>query len=152
MERTVAVDLILAIAVGVEGSMDSASSTVWNDNQYAHCMQILPHAIENERLARFAMVSHELSVLADSEHDVAIYDGSHLTPVIELNSGVWAQDDNVSESCVDIAEEVDLLSALQQFVTAPAVIAVPNTTHQRTCAQFWAIMSATSRCAAMTSI
>ena len=75
----------MAVAVGVEGFADGAPA--WDANQYRSFHQVLVHDVDNERLARAAMITHEMSVIADATHDVRIYDGSHVTPVIQLNSG-----------------------------------------------------------------
>lgn len=126
VERTIAVDLILAVAVGVEGFLGDGGGTGWNDNQYASFHRVLPHHLDNERLARASMVAHELAVLADSPHDVAIYDGSHLTPVIGLNSGLTSGSDQVSELSVAVAADVDLESAFHRFVEHPSIVAMPK--------------------------
>src|SRR5262249_30605578 len=86
----------------------------------------LVHDVDNERLARAAMIAHELHVLADAPHQVRIYDGSHVTPVIQLNSGFSSLSDNVSMRAVDVADEVDLASALAAFVNEPGSIAMPK--------------------------
>lgn len=124
VERTIAVDMVMAVAVGVEGFADG--TTAWEENQYEAFQKVLVHDLENERLARAAMVCHELAVLADAPHGIRIYDGSHVTPVIQLNSGFSAQSESVNSGALEVAEHVDLDTALQAFVGEPSIIAMPK--------------------------
>lgn len=124
VERTVAVDMVMAVAVGVEGFSPSAYS--WEENQYASFHRVLVHDVDNERLARAAMICHEMAVLADAGHEVRIYDGSHLTPVIQLNSGFSSHSDIVNLGAVGAAEDVDLVSAFDAFISHPGIIAMPK--------------------------
>lgn len=124
VDRTVSVDIALAVAVGVEGF--SWVGCGWDENQYASFEKVLTHDVDNERLARAAMICHEMAVLADAPHDVCIYDGSHLTSVIQLNSGFSSRARQVSDTAQDLAREVDLESALAAFVTEPRIIAMPK--------------------------
>lgn len=124
VERTVAVDIVMAVAVGIEGF--SEGPCAWDDNQFDSFHCVLVHDVDNERLARAAMIAHELHVLADAPHEVRIYDGSHVTPVIQLNSGFSSISDTVSMGAVDVADEVDLASALEAFVNEPGSIAMPK--------------------------
>lgn len=124
VDRTISVDIALAVAVGVEGF--SSVGCGWDDNQYQSFARVLTHDVDNERLARAAMICHEMAVLADAPHDVCIYDGSHLTPVIQLNSGFSSRSPMVSDTAQDLAREVGLESALAAFVTEPRVIAMPK--------------------------
>lgn len=124
VERTVAVDMVMAVAVGVEGFSSTMYS--WEENQYASFHRVLVHDLDNERLARAAMICHEMAVLADAGHEVRIYDGSHLTPVIQLNSGFSSHSDTVSLGSVQIATDVDLFSAFDSFITHPGIIAMPK--------------------------
>ena len=126
VERTIAVDIVMAVAVGVEGFADHGTPPAWDDNQYASFHQVLLHNLHNERLARAATHAHEVAILADAPHDLRIYDGSHLTPVIQLNSGLSSEYDDVSGLAADVCAEVELEDALQAFAENPAIIAMPK--------------------------
>jgi hypothetical protein len=126
VERTIAVDIAMAVAVGVEGFADHGTPPAWDDNQYASFHQVLLHNLHNERLVRAATHAHEVAILADAPHDLRIYDGSHLTPVIQLNSGLSSEYDEVSGRAADVCAEVELADALQAFTENPAIIAMPK--------------------------
>lgn len=126
VERTIAVDIAMAVAVGVEGFADRGSPPAWDDNQYASFHQVLVHNLDNERLVRAATHAHELAILADAPHDLRIYDGSHLTPVIQLNSGLSSAYDEINGLAADVCTEVELEDAMQAFTENPAIIAMPK--------------------------
>ncbi|MDT0212056.1 hypothetical protein [Curtobacterium sp. BRD11] len=127
VERTVAVDMVMAVAVGVEGfSGPGQPGREWDHNQYQSFERVLVHNVDNERLARAAMIVHELGVLADSPHLIRVYDGSHLTPIIQLNSGFSSADATVSGTSGDLAVDYDLVGSLESFVANPAIVAMPK--------------------------
>ncbi|RIT40452.1 Uncharacterised protein [Mycobacteroides abscessus subsp. abscessus] len=126
VERTIAVDIAMAVAVGVEGLAPAGVGCQWTHNQYKSFHRVLLHDLDNERLVRAAMVAHELKVLAAAPHNVRIYDGSHLTPIIQLNSGLTARNKTVNNLVVTVANDVDLLKVFDDFATNPACIAMPK--------------------------
>ncbi len=126
VERTVAVDIALSVAVGVEGFAPPGGSCAWDDNQYASAYQVLTHDIENERLARGAMVILELDVLADAPHEFRIYDGSHLTPVIQLNSALTSRSQAVTEFTAELGDKHAVRGAFAAFVTDPNIVGMPK--------------------------
>jgi hypothetical protein len=126
VERTIAVDILMAVAVGVEGFADHGVPPAWDDNQYASFHRVLLHNLHNERLARAATFAHEIAIIADAPHDLRIYDGSHLTPVIQLNSGLSSEYDDVNGPSAEVCEEVELEDAFQAFMENPAIIAMPK--------------------------
>jgi hypothetical protein len=126
VERTVAVDIALSVAVGVEGFAPTGGSCAWDDNQYSSAYQVLTHDLENERLARGAMIILELDVLADAPHEFRIYDGSHLTPVIQLNSALTSRSEAVTEFTAELGGQHDVRGAFAAFVTDPNMVAMPK--------------------------
>jgi hypothetical protein len=126
VERTVAVDIALSVAVGVEGFAPAGGSCAWDDNQYSSAYQVLTHDLENERLARGAMVILELDVLADAPHEFRIYDGSHLTPIIQLNSALTSRSPVVTEFTAELGDKHDLRGAFAAFATDPNIVAMPK--------------------------
>ena len=122
VERTVAVDIALSVAVGVEGCQACA----WDNNQYVSDFHVLGHDIDNERLARAAMIAQELDVLDRAPHEFRVYDGSHVTPVIQLNSGFSSYSDDVNGRAAELCARRELPSTLRAFVTDPEVVAMPK--------------------------
>lgn len=126
VERTIAVDIVMAVAVGVEGFGEEGVTSPWTTNQYSSFHEVMLHDVDNERLARAAMMTHELAILADAPHQIRIYDGSHLTPVIQLNSGYSSRSPLVHEGAVNIGLERGIVEALTSFASNPQVISMPK--------------------------
>lgn len=126
VERTIAVDIAMSVAVGVEGFTTGEQPCAWEENQYASFHRVLLHDVDNERLVRAAAICHELQILVDAPHEVRIYDGSHLTPVIQFNSGTSSTSDQVNGITIEVAEEVHMKTALAAFIGDPRIIAMPK--------------------------
>jgi len=126
VERTIAVDIVMAVAVGVEGFGEPGVTSPWNTNQYSSFHEVALHDIDNERLARAAMMTHELAILADAPHQVRIYDGSHLTPIIQLNSGYSSRSPKVHEMSVNMGIERGVVESLTAFAANPQIISMPK--------------------------
>lgn len=116
----------MAVAVGVQGFSQGDVTKDWDANQYASFHQVMLHDLDNERLARTAMMSHELATLADAPHQIRIYDGSHLTPIIQLNSAYSSRNENVHELAVNLGFEVGIAEALGAFAQNPQIISMPK--------------------------
>jgi hypothetical protein len=98
LERMTGSDLLLAVAVGVEGLTEDKTKD-WGEerNQYYQWQTVLSHDEANARLGQGVMFLMELSVLANAEHDIRIMDGAHFTSILKINSMLSAKDDNVGE-------------------------------------------------------
>jgi hypothetical protein len=131
VERTIAVDLVLSVAVGVEGFSPDRRSWEWDDNQHSLARHVLTHDMHNERLARAGMMIQELDVLADTPHDLMIFDGSHVTPVIALNSALASRSAPVRDAVAELADRHGLESALGTFVEDPRIVAMPKYSSSR---------------------
>ena len=109
VEKMAGADLLMAIAVGVEG-LPSNKSGEWvgKGEQYYQWQAALPHHVANTRLAQGIMFLMELSILAKSEHAVRILDGSHITAILKLNSLLSAYDE-------EFADE-EYVNALNRFL------------------------------------
>lgn len=95
LEKMTGTDLLLAVAVGVEGlSEDKTKEWGEGKNQYYQWQTVLPHGEANARLAQGVMFLMELSVLASCEHEVRIMDGTHFTSILKINSMLSAKDEN----------------------------------------------------------
>ncbi|NMC42444.1 MAG: DNA double-strand break repair nuclease NurA [candidate division Zixibacteria bacterium] len=101
IERMTGSDLILAVAVGVEGLTEDSTATWGPDrNQYYQWQSVLPHEEATPRLAQGAMFLMELSVLAQTQHEIRIMDGTHFTPILKINSMLSAKEDNAGPEYV----------------------------------------------------
>lgn len=123
IERTLAVDLLLSVAVGVEGL---GAATQWGSNQYRWWAEALPHQIEADRLARGVMVAQEMAILADAPHALRILDGSHLTLVIQLNSALTTQLADIRARAKGQWADLGTIEALAEVSTDPSLIAMPK--------------------------
>jgi hypothetical protein len=124
VERTSAVDISLSVAVGVEGL--TGGTTHWSGTQYEWWSRVSKHDLETERLARGMMVAQELAVLCDAPHDLLILDGSHLTPVIQLNTALTAQSEELRGEARRVWEKLHTVDALKFAATNVKVIAMPK--------------------------
>lgn len=109
IEKLSSCDLLMSIAVGVEGVTEQPSQE-WTTNckQYYSWQDILPHHPDNTRLAQGIMFLMELSILANADHEFRIMDGSHITSIMKLNSLMSAKSE-------DFADE-SYAKALQDFL------------------------------------
>ncbi|HKO80881.1 MAG TPA: DNA double-strand break repair nuclease NurA [Chitinophagaceae bacterium] len=106
LEKMTGTDILLAVAVGVEG-LTSDNSNGWNDgkNQYYQWQTVLPHDEANPRLCQGVMFLMELSVLANSSHEIRIMDGTHFTPILKINSLLSASEDKAGHQYVQALRE-----------------------------------------------
>ena len=124
VERTAAVDILLAVAVGVEGL--GPETAVWDSTQFSHWTKVTPHDAYGERLARGIMMAHEIDILAKAPHRLRILDGSHLTLVIQLNSALSAQSDLVLENAAKEWARLGTAENLANVCRAKNTIAMPK--------------------------
>lgn len=98
IEHKTSADVILAIAVGVDGLCDK-DSPAWpiDARQYQQWQAALPHHVANSRLAQGIMFLMELSILAENDREIRIMDGSHLTIILKLNSLLSANDQDAAD-------------------------------------------------------
>jgi hypothetical protein len=106
LEKMTGSDILLAVAVGVEG-LTTANNTGWSDgkNQYYQWQTVLPHDEANPRLCQGVMFLMELSVLANADHDIRIMDGTHFTPILKINSLLSASEDKAGHQYVEALKE-----------------------------------------------
>ena len=124
VERTSAVDLILSVAVGVEGLLEE--STNWDSTQYQWWSTVRRHDQQSERLARGIMVAQELAIIADAPHAFRILDGSHLTLVIQLNTALTAFEEEIRAEARRVWAELGTVDALRRVAADPDVVAMPK--------------------------
>jgi hypothetical protein len=98
VEKKTSSDILMSLAVGVEGLKEKESAT-WSPegHQYYQWQTVLPHHEANPRLAQGIMFLMELSVLARADQSIRIMDGTHLTMILKLNSLLSAHDDELAD-------------------------------------------------------
>jgi hypothetical protein len=98
IEHMTGSDLLMSIAVGVEGISEKPSSE-WSGlgKQHYSWQEALPHHPANSRLTQGIMFLMELSILANSNHEFRIMDGSHITSIMKLNSLLSPNDDELAD-------------------------------------------------------
>lgn len=133
VERTAAIDLILSVAVGVEGL--SQETTTWEGTQYEWWSRVANHDPDAERLARGGMVAQELAILAKAPHAVRILDGSHLTLVIQLNAAMSSTSDDVRAEARRLWTSLDTATTLAEACRNPGIVAMPKYDSSRTIAK-----------------
>lgn len=95
LEKMTGTDILLAVAVGVEGlSSDPSSGWKGDKNQFHQWQTVLAHDEANARLAQGVMFLMELTVLANSDHEIRIMDGTHFTPILKINSLLSAKEES----------------------------------------------------------
>jgi hypothetical protein len=124
IERTSSVDMSLAVAVGVEGL--SNNTTYWGGTQYEWWTRVSKHDLEAERLCRGVMVAQELAILCSAPHKYRILDGSHLTPVIQLNSALTVRSDELRSEAIRLWDRLATLDALTKMATDETIVAMPK--------------------------
>jgi hypothetical protein len=124
VERTVAVDLVLSVAVGVEGL--AGDTTPWDGTQYKWWTHVMKHDSDSERLARGVMVAQELEVIHKAPHGLRILDGSHLTLVIQLNSGLTSMSHEVRREARKVWESLSTSDALAAVCSETEIVAMPK--------------------------
>ena len=70
-----------------------------NGKLYLHTMKQI------RRLCQGVMFLMELSVLASSDHEIRIMDGTHFTPLLKINSLLSANEDSVGPQYTEALRE-----------------------------------------------
>jgi len=98
LEKMTGTDILLAVAVGVEGLTEDKTQAWGEDkNQYYQWQTVLSHNEANARLGQGVMFLMELSVLAGAEHEIRIMDGAHFTSILKINSMLSAKEENAGD-------------------------------------------------------
>lgn len=132
VERTSAVDLSLAVAVGVEGL--GPTTTIWDSTQYEWWTQVARHDVDADRLARGVMVAEEIAILQGAPHRFRILDGSHLTLVIQLNSALSSNSNDIRAEARRVWTRLGTDVGLAAVCMSPNVVAMPKYDSSRTIA------------------
>lgn len=137
IEKALGADTALAVAVGIEGLTDSPS-VHWPGVQYAAWQKTLPHeGEETATTCRGVMTALELEVLRHAPHDVVLLDGSHLTPVIALNTLLSVAHDGLRAEIAELVRERETADALRDVMTKPECVAVVKYDGSRDLSHTW---------------
>jgi hypothetical protein len=117
VEKKTSSDILMSLAVGVEGLKEKESVT-WSSegHQYYQWQTVLPHHEANPRLAQGIMFLMELSVLARANQAIRIMDGTHLTMILKLNSLLSAHDDELADQSYVAALEDFLKDQYEKII------------------------------------
>ena len=124
VERTLAIDLSLVVAVGVEGL--GSTTTIWDSTQYRWWPKVALHNEDADRLARGIMMANEIAILAEAPHKLRILDGSHLTLVIQLNSALSSQSEYVRAEARRVWDDLRTAQGLAEVCRASNIVAMPK--------------------------
>ncbi len=117
VEKKTSSDILLSLAVGVEG-LKEKEATTWplTGQQYFQWQTVLPHHVANPRLSQGIMFLMELSILARADQEVRIMDGTHLTMILKLNSLLSAHDDELADESYVAALEKFLQDKYEKII------------------------------------
>ncbi len=124
VERTSAVDLSQVVAVGVEGL--GPTTTIWDSTQYEWWTKVARHDVDADRLARGVMVACEIAILENAPHRFRVLDGSHLTLVIQLNSALSSQSQEIRREARRVWERLETVDGLGNVCSDVNVVAMPK--------------------------
>lgn len=137
IDKAMGADTALAVAVGIEGLTESPV-THWPGVQYAAWQRTLPHeGEETAATCRGVMSSLELSVLRDAPHQVVFLDGSHLTPIIGLNTMLGVRNESLRGEIATLVTERETADALHTVMTRPEIVAVVKYDSSRDLTHTW---------------
>ena len=137
IEKSIGTDTALAVAVGIEGLTDAPIGH-WTGVQYAAWQKTLPHeGDDTARTCRGAMTALELSVARCAPHDVVLLDGSHLTPVIALNSMLSVGNEALRHEIAEVVTRHETADALAEVMASPRCVAVVKYDSSRDLSHTW---------------
>lgn len=142
IERMSGVDLLLAVAVGVEG-LHSKEDAGWsgNSSQYEQWQTVMSHDEATPRLCQGAMFLMELGVLAGATHKIRIMDGAHFTPLLKINSMLSAREEHAGKEYVTALRSFlsetyqkiipDIPDMISDALNDPSIIAIAKYSSSR---------------------
>jgi hypothetical protein len=129
VHRLTALDLCAAAAVAVEGTSKEAVR-YWPEPYHDMWVDGLPHHIDTVGVLRGMMVSMEISLAANSPHDLVLLDGSFSSLIIYLNQALAKIDDCAKVLTDNFLERwsSDTLEQLKVLLTSNRTVAMPKFT------------------------
>lgn len=125
VDQLYAADRLVVCALVAEGMHTIRSGEI----HHSVWTQVLAHQTDLDRLASAVMTCLELSLLRGIGYQVRIFDGSHQTPVIALNSALSSANPRVRAVTAQIVEEtgaVDALRLLCHDTEGAQIVALPK--------------------------
>jgi hypothetical protein len=111
VDQLYAADRLVICALVAEGMRTVRTGEI----HHATWTQVMAHQIDLDRLASAVMTCLELSLLQGISYQVRIFDGSHQTPVIALNSALSSANPRVRAITSRIVKETRAVEALKKF-------------------------------------
>jgi len=108
VDQLYAADRLVVCALVAEGMHTTRTGEI----HHSVWTQVLAHQIDLDRLASAVMTCLELSLLQGIGYQVKIFDGSHQTPVIALNSALSSANPRVRSMAAQIVEDTGAVKAL----------------------------------------
>jgi hypothetical protein len=109
VDQLYAADRLVVCALVAEGMHTIRTGEI----HHSAWTQVLAHQADLDRLASAVMTCMELSLLRGIGYQVRIFDGSHQTPVIALNSALSSANPRVRAMTAKIVEETGAVDALR---------------------------------------
>lgn len=109
VDQLYAADRLVVCALVAEGMHTIRTGEI----HHSVWTQVLAHQTDLDRLASAVMTCLELSLLRGIGYQVRIFDGSHQTPVIALNSALSSANPRVRAMTAQIVEETGAVGALR---------------------------------------
>lgn len=135
VESVYAGDLVTSLAVVAEGL--HPANLAASCQVHSSWTRFMVHNHDLDRLAKCAMVAQELKLLARLQHDMVIFDGSHQTPVIVLNSALASEVEEVRDLAVDVCNQFDVVDGLAKLCSRDNVIACPKSDSSRDLSRYY---------------
>jgi hypothetical protein len=111
VDQLYAADRLVVAALVAEG----LHTVHTGELHHATWTQTVSHQPDLDRLASAVMVCLELSLLRGINYETRIFDGSHQTPIIVLNSALSSRNPEVRRRAAEIVAETGAVDALEQM-------------------------------------
>ncbi|HZU11566.1 MAG TPA: DNA double-strand break repair nuclease NurA [Chloroflexota bacterium] len=88
VDRLLAIDLVVAAAVAVEGLTPPSETRYWDETRHELYMHTEVHLMDTSTVLRALMLGMELLLAAHAPHDLVLMDGTLTLPVIYFNQAL----------------------------------------------------------------
>lgn len=139
VERLLAFDLVVTVAVAMEGLTPPSEPRYWADPRYDSHVSIEPHSSDTENVLRGLMMGMEYSLATQAPHDVIFLDGSLTTAFIYLNqalSKIDAMNEKYTNTATILLDKIEnilhnYLTVLKSERSDRCYVAVPKYTTKK---------------------
>jgi hypothetical protein len=138
VERLLAIDLVAAAAVAMEGLTPPSENRFWPEPRHQVLIETESHDPDTGTIARALMMGMELSLAVQAPHEVVFLDGSLTTPIIFFNQALNKIQENtqslkISQKLLDRAKDIleAYLLILRSHRSDKYWVAVPKYTTRR---------------------